>query len=266
MSYIKSRRGFTLVELLVVIGIIALLISILLPSLNKAREQAKQISCLSQMRQAGIALQMYVNQYKGWLAPYSNYFTAPAPHTDPTTGITYNLVLRYALVTTWWGSGSWDPVRDGDGFLGPFLGNKATGKVPLKGIGCPSVEDYHVQTTATYFGAPETFFAHQFKTFAANYYVLRGENLNLPAIKFNEIKHPAELVFMADGAGGFPAFYVDYPAAFANPLEFTYLVPAPRHSGRFNMIFFDGHGATGTWKGDYQYTGPQRRMWLNKTL
>jgi prepilin-type N-terminal cleavage/methylation domain-containing protein len=66
-----SKRAFTLVELLVVIGIIAVLISILLPTLTRAREQANAVSCLSNLRQLSLGVRLYANDNKDYILPAS---------------------------------------------------------------------------------------------------------------------------------------------------------------------------------------------------
>src|SRR5256885_14445960 len=82
-----SRRGFTLVELLVVIGIIALLIAILMPALSKARKQAAGAACMSNVRQLMIGCIMYAGENKGYI-PYTGWgdgftFTPPATYNFP---------------------------------------------------------------------------------------------------------------------------------------------------------------------------------------
>jgi len=85
----KRTDGFTLVELLVVIGIIAVLISILLPALNRARSAALSVACASNMRQIGLGFNLYMQDHKGAL-----------PTTEPNKNISG---------TTQWAR-SWDSV------------------------------------------------------------------------------------------------------------------------------------------------------------
>ena len=63
MVYRRKPRGFTLIELLVVIAIIAILAAILFPVFARAREAARKTSCLSNMKQIGLAAMMYVQDY-----------------------------------------------------------------------------------------------------------------------------------------------------------------------------------------------------------
>jgi len=75
------RPGFTLIELLVVIAIIAILAAILFPVFARAREKARQTSCLSNVKQIGLAAQMYMQDYDECLVPY-------ADHGCPTSACT----------------------------------------------------------------------------------------------------------------------------------------------------------------------------------
>jgi prepilin-type N-terminal cleavage/methylation domain-containing protein len=100
---VARRRGFTLVELLVVIGIIALLISILLPSLSRAQRQGRSIKCLSNLRQFGQAQAVYAGQNKNWAIPV---FMGAVEPVDVRITWPNNNDLRQALKQPVWQQGN----------------------------------------------------------------------------------------------------------------------------------------------------------------
>ena len=108
-----TRRGFTLIELLIVVAIIATLLSILLPSLSLAKVQARQVVCGSNLRQLGIAFQMYAGDYGGRAMPLAYTSTA---------------VIGMGPPIYWWGTSDSDGINHATGFVWPYLRSELRAK------------------------------------------------------------------------------------------------------------------------------------------
>lgn len=94
---LKNKKGFTLIELLVVVSIIALLVSILLPALGKAREQAKSAYCKSNWKQLGMVFVYYAEQYNGF-CPMNRSSSPTAPWTWEHLLLTTGFIKDYELM------------------------------------------------------------------------------------------------------------------------------------------------------------------------
>ena len=95
----RPRNGFTLIELLVVIAIIAILAAILLPVLAKAREKALQTECISNYKQIGVAVQIYVDDYAGYF-PIASYTDSSGNNIVWTKALGPYLPQRGSQVTS----------------------------------------------------------------------------------------------------------------------------------------------------------------------
>jgi prepilin-type N-terminal cleavage/methylation domain-containing protein/prepilin-type processing-associated H-X9-DG protein len=222
------KRGFTLVELLVVIGIIALLIALLMPALNKARKAAQAVVCMSNLRQLGLALNMYSNDSKDALMP-DGYWTYDYP-----SGVQTPRDLHY------W---QWAIL----GYLGrqrvsnygiDFAGPASTVVTYLAVFDCPSTDHLWVA------GGPYDDFSYQSSFFPrCGYGMNDGINetfaaYGTPARRRSEVHRPSRFLVLADsrylnlhetGADG-RDIYPTYPP-----------VAGWRHSDGCNVLLLDGH-------------------------
>jgi prepilin-type N-terminal cleavage/methylation domain-containing protein len=101
LGQVHHRIGFTLIEMLVSISVIALLMSLLLPTLGRARSQAKSVTCTSRLRQLGLALHAYANDYDAYAMP-----------------------TIMDAQTHWWGRLTPDGVDHTRGMLWPYLASE----------------------------------------------------------------------------------------------------------------------------------------------
>lgn len=141
----KSKHGFTLIELLVVIAIIAILAAILFPVFSQARESARRTSCLSNMKQLGLAFMQYQQDYDesmpapyyfifnppsmgaqgGWGGGIYPYVKSPGVYACPDDGSTgagvigpFNQVISYAFNVNLYNGLQWDTYFSGAGSFG----------------------------------------------------------------------------------------------------------------------------------------------------
>lgn len=93
-----KRRGFTLIELLVVIAIIAILAAILFPVFAKAREKARQASCLSNVKQLSLGMLMYAQDYDETIVAYADHGCYSPAITSPLTGNPTTRLSWYEMI------------------------------------------------------------------------------------------------------------------------------------------------------------------------
>jgi len=173
-----KARGFTLIELLIVISIIGLLMSILLPSLHRAREQAKAMACTSNLKQIGLAVLSYFAEYDGYFPP--------AYQSDSGTH--------------WWGQKSPDGIDHTKGFAWPYLQSTLKEKSIYE---CPSQPygSYELQAKpASALDDPKWITS----TYGYNGYYLSPSRTAWPNIDFRPwrkvttVLHPSEVFVFAD--------------------------------------------------------------------
>ena len=207
----SSRKGFTLIELLVVIAIIAILAAILFPVFAKARERARMTSCLNNMKQLGIGLYTYLNDWDEAYPP--NRFPPNGgeitPGSDYAGSAWYN--WKRALLTTQKGAGvflcpsnpyAWEPVAQGGA-----QGDESNNRGPYA-----NQPDRWPKLPASY--AYNGAFFHE------------GYNVRYQA----DVQNPAELIYLLETEAGYPDL-----GDWACALVYTHT------DRRANWLFADTH-------------------------
>ena len=237
----RTRRysvAFTLIELLVVVAIIAILASLLLPALAKAKTSGKKAVCNSNMKQMGIAVLLYVSDNESMFPIYSNA-NRPTPHNSQ-----YQNALHYI-----WG----DNRNQVSGFrnkakrlLTPYMGEFVP-ECPLdEGYQTGSGLDSTLYTKGNFYDVYGSSYAFQ----ACILDRIKGESISslgepwgsgpITEVLYNYAQDKVKLPSQQVMAGDFTLIYADY-FIYGKPQHFIYT--QMHHPADFvcNMLFVDGH-------------------------